>query len=1007
MGICDGIAMNHARHALLAAQPRAHRRHRRVDGHRPRLRRARARARTATRSCPACSWPPCASTCPPSWSAAGRCSPGSLEGRTLDLNSVFEAVGQYQAGTLDDEGLKAVECSACPTCGSCSGMFTANSMNCLAEVIGMALPGNGTIPAAYSERIRFAKDSRRAGHGGARRRPASRATSSPTRPSATPWPPTRAWAAAPTPCCTSPPSPPRPASSSTCSASTRSRPSVPHICKLAPAGDAPHGRPLPRRRHPGGHEAASSPPASWTARRSRWPAAPSPRRSPAPASPTTTSSGPLDEPVPRHRRPGRAVRQPRPRRRRGQGGRRGRRDAAPQRPGPGVRERGRRRGGHRRRRHRRRLGVVIRDEGPKGAPGMPEMLSATSMLAGQGRDKDVALITDGRFSGATRGAAIGHVAPEAHAGGPIGLVQDGDTISHRHPRPHAHPRRPEEEIARRRRGKPPAHAARRRNRLSGPLRQTRLRCGEGSSPSDDTRQEDEGLAGPRRGPRSTRAATSSSGSPAGSRSRSTTRSTTPRTCATSWCATSRARRTPPTATPAPPARSASALATSGPGATNLVTGIANAYLDSHPARRHHRPGAQRPHRHRRLPGGRHHRHHAADRQAQLPGQGRGRPAAASSTRRSTSPRPAGPARCVIDIPVDVALGELAYRRRRRRSTCPATSPRSRATSSRSARPPRRSTRPQRPVLYVGGGVISSGAAAELLRARRAAPAAGRHDAHGPGRLPRDHDALAWACSACTAPSPPTTPCTSATCSSPSARASTTASPASSRPSRRTPRSSTSTSTRPRSARTSRRSSPSSATPSTCSPGWSRSSRRMEWPAEPHRRVAGAHRRAGRRSIPLHYEDPDDGTLAPQFVIEEIDRVTGHDAIICTDVGQHQMWATQYYTYTVPAPVHQLRRPGHDGLRPAGQPSAPRSACPDKTVIDISGDGGFQMTMQELATAVNYDVPVMVVHPQQRLPGHGAPVAGPVLEQALLVHLHRGAARLQAARRGVRRRGHAR
>ena len=84
---------------------------------------------------------------------------GHLEGRTLDLNSVFEAVGQHQAGKLDDEGLKAIECNACPTCGSCSGMFTANSMNCLAEVIGMALPGNGTIPAVYSERIRFAKDS--------------------------------------------------------------------------------------------------------------------------------------------------------------------------------------------------------------------------------------------------------------------------------------------------------------------------------------------------------------------------------------------------------------------------------------------------------------------------------------------------------------------------------------------------------------------------------------------------------------------------------------------------------------------------------------------------------------------------------------------------------------------------------------------------------------------------------------------------------------------------------
>ena len=123
--------------------------------------------------------------------------------------------------------------------------------------------------------------------------------------------------------------------------------------------------------------------------------------------------------------------------------------------------------------------LVIRGEGPKGAPGMPEMLSATSMLAGQGRDKDVALITDGRFSGATRGAAIGHVAPEAQAGGPIAIVRDGDTHQHRHPRSHPHARPPGggDRAAARRLA---AHAARRRNRLSGPLRQTRLRRGEGS-----------------------------------------------------------------------------------------------------------------------------------------------------------------------------------------------------------------------------------------------------------------------------------------------------------------------------------------------------------------------------------------------------------------------------------------------------------------------------------------------------------------------------------------------
>ena len=83
---------------------------------------------------------------------------GHLDGRTIDLNTVFEAVGKHMAGAIDDEGLKAVECAACPTCGSCAGMFTANSMNCLAEVIGLALPGNGTVPAPYSERLRLAKD---------------------------------------------------------------------------------------------------------------------------------------------------------------------------------------------------------------------------------------------------------------------------------------------------------------------------------------------------------------------------------------------------------------------------------------------------------------------------------------------------------------------------------------------------------------------------------------------------------------------------------------------------------------------------------------------------------------------------------------------------------------------------------------------------------------------------------------------------------------------------------
>ncbi len=132
---------------------------------------------------------------------------------------------------------------------------------------------------------------------------------------------------------------------------------------------------------------------------------------------------------------------------------------------------------------------------------------------------------------------------------------------------------------------------------------------------------------------------------------------------------------------------------------------------------------------------------------------------------------------------------------------------------------------------------------------------------------------------------------------------------------------------------------------------------MEWPAE--RTAEWLARIAERKEeFPLHYEDPKDGKLAPQHVIEEIDRVTGHDAIVCTDVGQHQMWATQYYTYTYP---RQFISSGGLGTMGFGLPASigAKIAFPEKTVIDISGDGGFQMTMQELATAVSYNVPVVV------------------------------------------------
>jgi dihydroxy-acid dehydratase len=351
---------------------------------------------------------------------------GHLDGRTIDLNSVFEAVGQVQAGTLDEEGLKAIECGACPTCGSCSGMFTANSMNCLAEVVGLALPGNGTIPAPYSERLRFAKESGAAVMDvlAAGLKPRDILTDAAVG---------NALAAD---------------ASLGCSTNTvlhlaaiateagldfslsrindvASR--VPHLCKIAPAGTH-HMEDLYRA---GGIQAVMKRLVDAGLMDGGALSVAGGTIAAAVADARVTDDDvirPLDRPY--HATGGLAVLFG---------------NLAP--AGAVVKEGAvademLRHSGSAQVFDGERAAVaaiadgairsgsviVIRNEGPKGAPGMPEMLSATSMLAGQGRDKDVALITDGRFSGATRGAAIGHVAPEAQAGGVIGLIEDGDTI---------------------------------------------------------------------------------------------------------------------------------------------------------------------------------------------------------------------------------------------------------------------------------------------------------------------------------------------------------------------------------------------------------------------------------------------------------------------------------------------------------------------------------------------------------------------------------------------------
>ena len=310
--------------------------------------------------------------------------------RGMSLSSMFEAVGRKKAGVMDDEEFLSWENSACPTCGSCSGMYTANSMNCLSEAIGMALPGNGTIPAVYSAREMALG----------------------------------------------------------CSTNTmlhipaiahevgieidifdanKYSAEVPNLCHLAPAGShhmedlelaggvmaVMHeldkknllhkdlitvtgktiGESFKNARNydasvireidnpysqTGGLAVLSGSLAPDGAVVKRSAVAPEMMRHTGPARVFNSEEEAIEAIYNSEIKSGDVV--------------------------------------------------IIRYEGPKGGPGMREMLSPTSAIAGMGLDKEVALITDGRFSGATRGASIGHCSPEAADAGPIALVEDGDMI---------------------------------------------------------------------------------------------------------------------------------------------------------------------------------------------------------------------------------------------------------------------------------------------------------------------------------------------------------------------------------------------------------------------------------------------------------------------------------------------------------------------------------------------------------------------------------------------------
>ncbi|EFI33969.1 dihydroxy-acid dehydratase [Desulfonatronospira thiodismutans ASO3-1] len=354
---------------------------------------------------------------------------GEDRGKTVDLISVFEGVGRVKSGQIDQEELQSLEQNACPGCGSCSGMFTANSMNCLCEAIGLGLPGNGTIPAVYSERIRLAKTA------GMK---VMQLLKDDLRPKSILTPKSVANAVAVD-------------MALGCSTNTvlhlpavfaeaglelnldifdvMSR-KTPNLCRLSPAG--PHH--LQDLHRAGGIPAVVSELAgksifdlnSMTVTGNSWrknledlqARVLDPQVIRSMDNPYSSGGGiailrgnlaPHGAVVKQSAVTAEMMVQTGPAR-----VFEGEEDAV-----QAILDGQIRQGDI----------VIIRNEGPKGGPGMREMLTPTSAIAGMGLDKHVSLITDGRFSGGTRGAAIGHVSPEAAEGGPIALVMEGDEIS--------------------------------------------------------------------------------------------------------------------------------------------------------------------------------------------------------------------------------------------------------------------------------------------------------------------------------------------------------------------------------------------------------------------------------------------------------------------------------------------------------------------------------------------------------------------------------------------------
>lgn len=373
---------------------------------------------------------------------------GKLDGKTLDLNSVFEAVGKFNQGALSAEELHDIECNACPGAGSCSGMFTANSMNCLCESLGLALPGNGTIPAVSPDRVELA---RQAGQQIMELVKKDLKIRDILKKEAF----DNALAVDMALGCSTNSALHLPAIAYeagvqiTLQLINEVSEKVAHLCNLAPAGPD-HLEDLDRA---GGIMAVMNELDKKNMLHKNLPTVTGKTIAENYQNQAIKDSeviAPIDKP--HHEKGGLAalfgniakdgsiVKQsavaPEMLTHSGPARVFDSEDAAYKAITAGQIQKG--------------DVVVIRYEGPKGGPGMREMLLPTSSIAGMGLDKDVALITDGRFSGATRGAAIGHVSPEAMSGGEIALIKEGDIIEIDIPRKTLNVRVSAEEMEKRR-----------------------------------------------------------------------------------------------------------------------------------------------------------------------------------------------------------------------------------------------------------------------------------------------------------------------------------------------------------------------------------------------------------------------------------------------------------------------------------------------------------------------------------------------------------------------------